>query len=288
MTAARRDRLGCRDEPTRGEPVLARRRRATPSSPTSSSRRSGRPTAAGHGTRSSVTGARRARALRGARRTRSSTGIGVWGNNIPVAWAFAHHQLRLVDRHRPRRHVHLRHPPAPRAAVAHVDQPLRRGDDALRGRAGGALPALPPGPAVVRLLARPLPVRRWASGRSSRVVAPVGRRRGHARTSRSRSSSGTSGLIPDLAAAARSRADAAAAAHLRHLRARLARVGARTGATTASPTWLLGGPRDAARPLGPLASSASTSRSRSCPAGTRPSSRRTSSPAPSSRASRWC
>ena len=39
----------------------------------------------------------------------------LWGNNIPVAWAFAHHQLRLVDRDRPRRHVHLRVPAAARA-----------------------------------------------------------------------------------------------------------------------------------------------------------------------------
>ncbi len=41
-----------------------------------------------------------------------------------------HHQLRLVDRHRPRRHADLRHSAAAAPGVAHLDQPLRRGDDA--------------------------------------------------------------------------------------------------------------------------------------------------------------
>ena len=60
-------------------------------------------------------------------------GIGIWGNNVPVGWAVRHHQLRLVDRHRPRRHAHLGDSAALQAAVAHVDQPLRRSDDDLRG-----------------------------------------------------------------------------------------------------------------------------------------------------------
>jgi hypothetical protein len=42
-----------------------------------------------------------------------------------------HHQLRLVDRHRPRRHADLGHSAAAPAGLAHVDQPLRRSDDAL-------------------------------------------------------------------------------------------------------------------------------------------------------------
>ena len=45
-----------------------------------------------------------------------------------------HHQLRLVDRHRPRRHAHLGDSAAAQAGLADVDQPVRRGDDALRGR----------------------------------------------------------------------------------------------------------------------------------------------------------
>ena len=75
-------------------------------------------------------------------------GIGTWGNNIPVAWALRHHQLRLVDRYRPRRHADLRHPLSLPAEVAHVDQPLRRGDDHLRGHLRRALPGActPAGP----------------------------------------------------------------------------------------------------------------------------------------------
>ena len=34
-------------------------------------------------------------------------GIGVWGLNSPVGWALGHHQLRLLGRHRPRRHADL-------------------------------------------------------------------------------------------------------------------------------------------------------------------------------------
>ena len=59
-------------------------------------------------------------------------GIGIWGNNVPGGVGVRHHQLRLVDRHRPRRHADLRDSAALQAAVAHVDQPLRRSDDDLR------------------------------------------------------------------------------------------------------------------------------------------------------------
>jgi hypothetical protein len=34
-------------------------------------------------------------------------GTGIWGVNVPVGWGLRDHQLRLVDRHRPRRHAHL-------------------------------------------------------------------------------------------------------------------------------------------------------------------------------------
>ena len=44
-----------------------------------------------------------------------------------------HHQLRLLDRYRSRRHAHLRHPVPVPPEVAHVDQPLGRSDDDLRG-----------------------------------------------------------------------------------------------------------------------------------------------------------
>ena len=40
------------------------------------------------------------------------------------------HQFRLVDRDRPRRHVHFRHPAAAVSKMAHDHQSLHRGDDA--------------------------------------------------------------------------------------------------------------------------------------------------------------
>ena len=79
-----------------------------------------------------------------------SSGVGIWGNNIPVGWALRHHQLRLVDRYRPRRHADLGDSVPLPPAVAHVDQPLRRGDDALRGDLRRHLPGLPRRPSVVR------------------------------------------------------------------------------------------------------------------------------------------
>ena len=68
-----------------------------------------------------------------------------------------HHQLRLVDRYRPRRHADFGDSPAAQAGLAHLDQPLRRGDDAVRGRLRADVPADPHRPAVARgLLAAPL------------------------------------------------------------------------------------------------------------------------------------
>ena len=64
-------------------------------------------------------------ALQGHRRSGAS--------NDPGRLGLRHHQLRLVDRHRPRGHADLRHPAAAAPGVAHVDQPLRRGHDAVRG-----------------------------------------------------------------------------------------------------------------------------------------------------------
>ncbi len=68
-----------------------------------------------------------------------------------------HRQLRLVDRHRPRGHVHLGHPAARLPEVAQFHQPLHGGDDAFRRGVRGHVPALAPGPAVGRLLALPYP-----------------------------------------------------------------------------------------------------------------------------------
>ena len=48
-------------------------------------------------------------------------GVGIWGIEIPVAWGFRHHQLRVVDRYRPRGHADLGHPAAVQADVAQFD-----------------------------------------------------------------------------------------------------------------------------------------------------------------------
>ncbi len=78
------------------------------------------------------------------------------GHQHPGRLGLRDHQLRLVDRHRPRRHADLGDPAAVPAGVAHLDQPLRRGDDAVRGGLRRPVPAAPLGPAVARLLAVPL------------------------------------------------------------------------------------------------------------------------------------
>ena len=77
-------------------------------------------------------------------------GIGIWGVNIPVGWGFAiinfvwwigiGHAGTLISA------ILL----LLQAGVAHVDQPLRRGDDALRGGLRGDVPAVPHRPPVAR------------------------------------------------------------------------------------------------------------------------------------------
>ena len=62
-------------------------------------------------------------------------GVGHLGHEQPGRLGLRDHQLRLVDRHRPRRDADLGHPAAASTAgLADLDQPLRRGDDALRRR----------------------------------------------------------------------------------------------------------------------------------------------------------
>ena len=68
------------------------------------------------------------------------TGIGIWGVNVPVGWGFA--IINFVW------WIGIGHAGTLISAilcccarVADVDQPLRRSDDAVRRRAGGALPA---------------------------------------------------------------------------------------------------------------------------------------------------
>ena len=120
------------------------------------------------------------------------------GQQPPGRLGLRHHQLRLVDRHRPRRHAHLGHPPALPAEVAHLHQPLRRGHDHLRGHVRGAVPAAAHRAALVRSTGSSPTRTPWASGRTSRARSSGTCSRSRP-TSPSRCSSGTSGLIPDFA-----------------------------------------------------------------------------------------
>ena len=52
-------------------------------------------------------------------------GTGIWGVNIPDRLGIRDHQLRLVDRYRPRRHADLGHSAAAEAGLADIDQPFR-------------------------------------------------------------------------------------------------------------------------------------------------------------------
>ena len=84
-------------------------------------------------------------------------GVGIWGINIPVAWGFAivnfvwwigiGHAGTLISAI----------PVAAASEVAHLDQPFRRSDDALRGGLRRAVPAAAPGAAMGFLLAPALP-----------------------------------------------------------------------------------------------------------------------------------
>ena len=67
-----------------------------------------------------------------------------------------HHQLRLVDRYRPRGHADFRHSAAAQSAVAQFHQPLRRSHDAVCGGLRGHVPASAPGPPLADVLALPV------------------------------------------------------------------------------------------------------------------------------------
>ena len=84
-------------------------------------------------------------------------GPGIWGDQPPDHVGLRDHQLRLVDRHRPRRDLDLGDPPPAEAAVADVDQSVRGGDDAVRRGLRRDVPAAPHGAPLVLLLDGPVP-----------------------------------------------------------------------------------------------------------------------------------
>ena len=81
-----------------------------------------------------------------------------------------HHQLRLVDRYRPCRNPDLGDPATAAAAVAYLDQPVRRGDDPVCRLLRRTLPTDPYRTSLVRLLDVPLPQH---SGDVAAVPQPV-------------------------------------------------------------------------------------------------------------------
>ena len=91
------------------------------------------------------------------------------GHRHPGGLGLRHHQLRVVDRYRPRGHADLGHSAAVQADVAQLDQPVRRGDDAVRRGLRRHVPAAAHGPSVAGLLDVPVSQQRWACGRSSAV-----------------------------------------------------------------------------------------------------------------------
>ena len=60
-----------------------------------------------------------------------ATGIGTWGLNTHGRVGVRHHEFRVLDRHRPRRHADLGDSVSAPAALAHLGQPRGRGDDAV-------------------------------------------------------------------------------------------------------------------------------------------------------------
>ena len=214
-------------------------------------------------------------------------GIGVWGINIPVGWGFA--IINFVW------WIGIGHAGTLISAIllllqqklAHVDQPLRRGDDDLR-----------------RHVRRHLPAASTSAGRGCAYwLFPYPEHDGHlaavpqpADLGRVRGLHLLHGVAPVLVrrpdsrpgdAARPARRHRVAADRLRHARARLARLGAPLAALRDG----LPAPRrarDAAGALGALGRVLRLRASASSRAGTRRSSRPTSSPAPSLAASRWC
>ena len=132
-------------------------------------------------------------------------GIGIWGVNTHGGLGLRHRQLRLVDRHRQCRHADLGAAAADPAALARLDQPLRRGDDAVRRGHRRPVPDPASRPAATASTGSRPTRTRWSSGRNgaARWSGISGR---SSATSCSRILFWYVGLIPDLATHARPRA----------------------------------------------------------------------------------
>ena len=89
------------------------------------------------------------------------------GHQYPGRLGLRHHQLRVVDRYRPRRHADFRHSAAAAATLAQLHQPLRGSHDAVRGGLRGHVPAAAHGPSLAGVLAVSVSQHHEAIGRSS-------------------------------------------------------------------------------------------------------------------------
>ena len=207
------------------------------------------------------------------------------GRQQPGRLGLGHRQLRLLGRHRPRRHADLGHPVPVPPEVAHQHQPLRRGDDHLRRDLRRPLPGDPRRPRLAGLLARSRSRTRCRCGRTS-AARCCGTCSPSAPTATVSLLFWYMGMIPDLATL-RDRATT----RMRQVRLRRARLGWRGSnrhwhryeraylllAALATPLVL-------SRALG---GQLRLRRLAAARAGTPRSSRPTSSPAPSSAASPW-
>jgi hypothetical protein len=168
--------------------------------------------------------------------------------------------------------------------VAHQHQPLRRGDDDLRGHVRRHLPGDPRRSRLVVYWLFPIPnqMAMWPNFRSP-LLWDVFAVSTYATVSML---FWYVGMIPDLATLRdRAKSKIKRQIALRHLR--LGWTGSNRHWHRYERAYLLLAALATPLVLRCTRSLASTSRSRSCPAGTRRSSRPTSSPARSSAASRW-
>ena len=163
-----------------------------------------------------------------------TTGIGVWGLQRPGGLGLGDRQLRLLGRHRPRRHPDLGDPLPAAAALAHQHQPLCRGDDHLRRGLRRDLPGHPRRPDLAGLLAVP-DSQPDGDVAELPVAAAVGRVRGrHLRH-------GVAALLvhghdPRSGHPARPGDDQDPLLHLRHSRASAGARPTGTGTVSSSPT----------------------------------------------------
>ena len=97
------------------------------------------------------------------------------GSEQDCRLGLGHHQLRVVGRHRPRRHADFRRVVAVPSEVADGHQPLCGGDDHFRGHHGGSLPRHPHGPHLGELLGASAPEPVWVPLGQLQQPALVGR-----------------------------------------------------------------------------------------------------------------